>query len=622
MKKHLTILTCSLLLFLTSQAQTLTPSWEVSLPGKVKWMQINDWGIVIASCETGLYGIDPRDGNKIWEVTALTNVPEENYSTIPGTPLVVLAERSGNAKVAIINGLTGQKIFNSNESGIEKVQSKRVISEIEGVMISYSNEAGDGVALYSYTDGTEVWNTSIEKAKGNALQAQPIVDDQGNILYTNGSILYKIEGASGSILWQVETKKNFIDLFTNPSKTIVYGVSGSASEIFSQANAEPSVISMSSGGGKFLIEAFNIDNGNEEWKNPIEYKSSKYGGVALGEQDFFLLHTLSANKIKYDSGEPVWKKEKLGTGGADIGGIYGTDEGMIYVAPDSNGRTYVNYVDAEGKSIWKKKSIIVGQMIMMEDHGDAFFYITSKGPNFLSKEDGKVLWEGDKYLSGSVPVSFVRDVDDTYVMYVEGKLIRINLESRDWAEIASGFGFQAELPSDLQQIEEGFVLSGNQNAMLISKNGETVYHQYYPAPEQSFAARMALGALSTASAVGSMAYGMSSLGYGLSGAVQGNEAFMKKANQQATIASFTGEMSGGFDALASARFGEQASTDDYKLILTKQDKNIGFVKINLSNGDEEGMIVTADRTPDFVIDGIDDKLFLKLADNRVACYQL
>ncbi|MEQ9302854.1 MAG: hypothetical protein RJQ14_02990, partial [Marinoscillum sp.] len=129
-------------------------------------MQINDWGIVIASCETGLYGIDPRDGNKIWEVTALTNVPEENYSTIPGTPLVVLAERSGNAKVAIINGLTGQKIFNSNESGIEKVQSKRVISEIEGVMISYSNEAGDGVALYSYTDGTEVWNTSIEKAKG------------------------------------------------------------------------------------------------------------------------------------------------------------------------------------------------------------------------------------------------------------------------------------------------------------------------------------------------------------------------------------------------------------------------------------------------------------------------
>lgn len=604
-------------------AQTLPSQWEVSLPGKVKWIQVNDWGILITACENGLYGIDPRDGSKIWEVPSLTNIAEENYNTIPETPLVLIADKGGDAKTMIINGLTGVIVFDSEGEGIEKVVSRKVIPEVGGVLIAYSNAGGDGVALFSYQDGQKKWDAPLEKVKGKTLQAQPIVDEAGNILYANGAKVYRFNGQTGEVVWQAEISKNCIDLFTSPDGTNVYAVSGNPSDSFRAGNAEPSAVTMSGGLSKFQIESFVVSTGEPLWKKPVVYPKSKYGGVALGESDFFLMHTLGANKIDYVSGAPVWKKERFGSGGAEIGGIFETDLGLIYVAPDGTGKTYVNYVNDGGEHLWKKRPVIMGQLIMVEDYGDAIFYITTRGANFISKEDGKLTWEGDKYLAaGDVPVSFIKDGDGTYVMYVRGMLIRIVPEERDWVEITSDFAFQAELPTGLQQIDQGYVLTGNQNAMLIDGSGSIVYHKYLEAPEQSFAAKLALGALSTASAVGSFAYGVSSLSYGLVGAVQENEGFMRKAEQQATVSMFTGELSGGFAAMAKLRFGEQASTNDYKLILTKQDKNIGFVKVGLADGTEAGMVVTDDRTPKFVVDGVDDRLFLKSGDTRVTCYEL
>jgi hypothetical protein len=189
-------------------------------------------------------------------------------------------------------------------------------------------------------------------------------------------------------------------------------------------------------------------------------------------------------------------------------------------------------------------------------------------------------------------------------------------------EITSNFAFRGELPTGLQLLPNGYLLTGNQNAMLISKSGRVGYHKFYPAPEQSFGAKLALGVLGTGTALTSFAYGASSIGYGMQGALQGNDAFSRKAQKQMTVATFTRDVTGGLGAMARARFGEQAGTDTYKLILTKKNHSIGFVKINILTGEEEGQIVTNDRTPDFSIDPIGNKVFLKSADDRVACYDL
>lgn len=624
MKKTLFSLTFLITLCGNLIAQTLTPAWEISLPGKLKWMQVNDWGILVTACENGLFGVNPSDGEKLWEIPSLTNIKEDNYNIIEGTPLVRIADKGADAKTMIINGLNGEIIFNSEAEQMGKVFSSKIIYEVDGMMVAYSNEDKDGVALFNYLKAEKKWDRSFEKVKGGALQAQPLVDKEGNILYANGKNFYRLNGQTGEVIWQAEAKKNYIDLFTHPQGDVVYAVSGNASDAFKAANREPSALTVSGGAaGKFQIDAFELATGTEMWKKPVSYSKSRYSGVALGQNDFLLLHTLSANVIDYGSGAGLWKKEKIGTGGDRLSGIFPTDKGLIYAVADGTGRSNIYYVDDAGKKLWKRKAVINGDLVYLEQMNEQLFYISTRGTNMINLEDGKLLWEGDKYLAaGNVPISFIQDEDGSYVMYVRGMLVRVVPEAKDWTLITSNFAFQGELPTELRRLPNGYLLTGNQNAMLIGEDGKVIYHKYYEQPEQSFAAKMALGVVGMASSVASFAYGVSSFGYGLAGEMENNDHYRKKAMQQAAISSFTSDMTGGLDALAAVRFGEDAMVNDYKLILTKKDKSIGFMKIDLITGEEKGQIVTADRTPDFAIDAAGDKLFLKSAGQRVACYGL
>ncbi|REE00538.1 outer membrane protein assembly factor BamB family protein [Marinoscillum furvescens] len=620
MKKLLT--TCFATLYLcAAYAQVLTPDWESSLSGKVKWIQVNDWGIVIAACDNGLFGLDPRDGTKIWELSDVTKIQEEYYNTIPGTPLVLIDDKGADAKTLIINGLSGALVFDSRDEGIEKVLSRRLVREVGGIMITYSKASGDGVALYNFNDGKELWNTPMEKAKGRTL-AQPVIDSEGHILYANGSRLFRLHGQTGAVLWEAEAKKDYIDLFFSPDEATVFAVSGSPSDLFKAENAEPSALTVSGGVGKFSVQAHQVATGEPIWKKPIQYSKSKYSGVALGESDYLLLHTLSANRYSYDSPDPLWKKEKIGTGGDQLVGVYPTSDGMIYVGDDGSGRNYFNYVDEAGKPLWKKRPVVTGYISHIEDQGDAIFYITSKGANFLSKENGKELWTGSKYLSSDFPVSFVKDSDQSFVLLAEGKLIRVDLPQKDWSVIGSSFDFKGEVPSGVRLVGEKYAVTGNQNVTLLDASGNKVYHQYYEAPDQSLGAKLALGTLSAAAEVGAMVSGMSAFAYGFTGAVQGNDSYMNKAEQQAMISNFATGAAGDFSQLAKMRFGAQAASEDYKLILTERDKLLGFVKIDLASGEEQGMVVTADRTPTFTVDAVTNKLYLKSAEGRLACYDL
>lgn len=619
MRKELFAL--ALLVSMMAAAQVQTPTWNTQLPGKVKWLQVNDWGVVITACSNGLFGLDPRDGKIIWKNESLTDIKESNYQSIESTPLVLVADKGSDAKTLIINGLTGAVIFDSNAEGYEKVVTKKILPELEGLLVAYRKDDANGIALYNYVTGDKIWSTSITKAKSTLIHPEPLLDTEQQILFANGKQLYRLDAAAGTILWSFETKKNIVDLFLAPSGNEVYVVSGSASEAFSGPLNE-SGMTVSGGTSKFRIDYLGLSDGSSTWKQPIEYAKSRYSGVALGEEDFFLMHTLGANQYAYGETRPMWKKEKMGTGGQSIAGLFESEQGMIYFSPDGAGRTYGFLVNKAGEQQWKKKAIIFGDLLALEDLGDAFFYITTRGLNFISKSDGKNAWSGDQYLSSNHPVDFIRQNENEYVVYVGGKLVRVDLQQQDWTLINGDFPFNEEVPGGLQQVEEGFVLTGNQNVVLIDGSGSVAYHTYYPVAEQSLGAKLALGTLSFAAATGSAFYGISSMAYGVAGALDNNEGYTKKANQQLSISSFSEGASSEFASLAEARFALSISAAEYKLILTTKDKAVGFVKVDLHDGQEKGTIITNDRTPMYVLDHVEDKFFLKSGDSEVSGYQL
>ncbi len=623
MKKH--FLTSLLLtIFLQSAiSQVLTPDWEISVPGKIKWMQVNDWGILVAACETGLYGIQPQNGKKLWEIPSLTNIAEDSYSTIENTPLVLIGGKDSGAKTTIINGLNGGIIFDSEKENITTVVSQRLITDLHAVLIAYETAEGNGIALFDYQKADKKWNIPFEKVKDSHFKVQPVVDGEGNIFYCAGKSLFKIGGQTGEIIWQKENKKKYIDLFLHPEHHTIYAVSGTPSTSFYAAHAEGGANLASGTAGAFDIRAYEAGTGAEAWSNPVSYSKRKYSGVVLGQNDFLLLHTFSANIIDYKTGDKAWSKEKMGTGGDMIVSTFGTPQGLVYMVTDSEGWIYFNHVNNAGEPQWKKRPVVSGNLVHLEQVGDKLFYITDKETNFLDLADGTLLWKNDKYLSaGEVPISVDRSEDGAYVMYIRGMLVRVVPDRMDWEKITSDFAFKGELPTGVRNLPAGFLLTSNQNAMLINSDGRVVYHKFYEAPEQSFGAKLAWGLAGTAASATSFAYGASSMAYGLSGALHNNDSYEKKARSQATVSAFAGDVAGGLDAMLGQRFGSDAATGDYKLILTTIDKNIGFVKLNVQTGEEEGQIVTNDRTPDFAIDPIGNKVFLKSAADRVACYGL
>src|SRR5690606_31031335 len=154
---------------------------------------------------------------------------------------------------------------------------------------------------------------------------------------------------------------------------------------------------------------------------------------------------------------------------------------------------------------------------------------------------GGLLWQKDKYLaSGEVPLSVDKD-EDGYIMYAKGMLVKVKPDEQDWQKITSDFAFRGELPTGIRRLPNGYLLTGKQNAMLLGTDGKLIYHKFYEAPEQSFGAKLAFGALSTASSLASFAYGVSGLAYGVSGALEDNDDFRKKSSRQFAAASFAGE---------------------------------------------------------------------------------
>ncbi|MEQ8533530.1 MAG: PQQ-binding-like beta-propeller repeat protein, partial [Imperialibacter sp.] len=444
-------LSLGLLAVLAAEAQVLTPSWEISLPGKLKWMQINDYGILIASCDNGLYGVNPENGDKLWEITTLTNVPEANYQIIDGTPLVLIADKGGDSQTLIINGLNGNLIFDSAKEALGLIISTKVIPEAGGAMIAYSSEAGDGITMFDYVTGDRKWDTKFEKAKGKDLQPQPIIDGEGNIVYALGKDLYKLNGSTGAIMWQTDSKKNYIDLFLQPNKPVLFAVSGSPSSTFFEENTGKQIGLASGAAGNFAVDALDLSSGGEVWKNPVDYSKVKYSGVALGESDFLLFQTFSSGKIDYATGDHLWKKEKMGTGGEKNAGVFVTDKGLGYAMMDAVGRAYINFVNEAGEPMWKKRPVINGQLTYYKQYGNALFFISEQETNFLNLDDGTFMWNGDKYLSaGEVPISVVQDEDGSFVMYIKGKLVRVMPDKQDWVEITSNFAFRGELPTGIQ----------------------------------------------------------------------------------------------------------------------------------------------------------------------------
>ena len=74
---------------------------------------------------------------------------------------------------------------------------------------------------------------------------------------------------------------------------------------------------------------------------------------------------------------------------------------------------------------------------------------------------------------------------------------------------------------------------------------------------------------------------------------------------------------------ANARFKATAQGRDFMIILSQRDKLIGLVKVNKDTGEEEGSIdLGKEREPEYAVDDVMGKVFLRVGSNTLVSYKL
>ncbi|WP_258103559.1 PQQ-like beta-propeller repeat protein [Marinoscillum sp. MHG1-6] len=606
---------------LSTTAQNLNPEWETSLGANISWLEVNDWGVIIAATEKGLFGLDPQNGGALWKQEALKDVDQQGYRVIAGTPIVLL---ENGPSLQILNGLSGVLLFDSQAQGYEKIKDTEILPSIGGLLIRFKKEEGEGLALYDVKSGDKRWERAFTGGRKGALQPDPLITEGSKIIYPFGKQLLVIDGESGESLWEKESKKPYCDIFLSPDQEALIAVSGSSSNAFIRNNDDTGPVVTTQGNtGKFLMNAYAIETGTESWSH--EYKS-KYGGIAQGEQDFMLIHTFSINFIDYNTGRKKWKKEPKYVGGGLLHNAIVDESGILYAVEShvTEGRILMYYLDHEGKKLWKKPAYTNTGLLYFEKVAGGVLFVSPHGANIINIENGKTVWSGSNYLStGGAPVAMVNDAAGRPVLLLNGQLIRVLPQESKWELLAADAELGEERFGTFERVEEGYLITSPQQALLIGEKGEKKYHVSYKAPGQAVGKQLLLSAASLAlTTTAAMTVGSEGLAYSMAGAMTGKNSYKDKGSLYMDMFTLGADISDELSMTAQKRFVANLESPDYKLILCEKEKQIGLAKVDLKNGDEVAFLRTDDRKPQYVLDREDHKLYFKSGEQSVSAYSM
>src|SRR5688572_15708933 len=93
-----------------------TPMW--SFKG-AKWYSLMETGNIAVGMPTGVTMLDSSTGQPLWQRNDLGEIKEDEYTELPGTPLLLISDNSGWAqrktKITALDTLTGQTVWQTDK---------------------------------------------------------------------------------------------------------------------------------------------------------------------------------------------------------------------------------------------------------------------------------------------------------------------------------------------------------------------------------------------------------------------------------------------------------------------------------------------------------------------------
>lgn len=609
------------------------PDHIIDLKNHIQEINIHQiTGIPIAVTNESYYGIDPNTNKTVWKVdralyqklSNLTDDTPEDFFEVALTPYAIINDN-------LVDVRSGKLIIDKTKDNIKRLKKYDTMLPIGVVLLE---GASDGVQYLFCVDlnKTELkWKAKIgttsmlKDAVKGAIPENPfttgsfktIVSKNGNFIYKADKHLISINGADGTVMWDLNINPG--QAFFNNDESCLMVVDKGGSMMSMVTNSMTLNLNKLEALGKEMT-AIDPQTGKTKYELKLE---DRYKWTADFGDEFFVASTAGGNLYSYANGQKKFKKdfdEKR------IQDIQKTNEGYLI--------SYKNeqmLVDQTGKKLWKKPVVIedVSDDVDYDryDYKTGYVIAYKSYLGYYVKDQKKPVWK----LSLDEKAKLAYDALHQNILILDGeKYYIINPEKS--AEKPKPLKVKLKDDGDSFNVVDikpnSYFFSGPFEYFITDISGNIIKQKYFKEPGGFMRqlANVGSGVLAAAAAYQATA-GLMNMDKGIAQSLtglgeSGKQTFKKGVNQYNS----TNALASGaalLQAFGGPRYNAFASTPSNAYYFTKGENNDKLlIRVLKDNGDETDKLIFLNNKPVYQIDYITNKVFylhgneLQIFNNR------
>ncbi len=627
------------------------PAWTLRFESPVLWQRVTPLGGLVVGTAKGLYGVEPGGGGIAWRHEDLPDLSPDGYREILNSPFVLVAEQGQRGRVLILDSMNGRIVFDSLKVGFAQVVGHHLLPRNRALLV-IGPRADGGKSAMSLVDvaTAEVrWTKQhagatasvigrlaaalVERHTGESVSFPKPVEAAGAILIPELTGVSKIDIATGELAWRVPGIQGvaLARVYASPHRDDLFFVAAQQTMTIGTSNSE--VVTTHYG-------AFRLSDGSAVWDKPVRMKGAATEILFL-ERGAVLSSGPDGNgRLKladYESGESLWGKKGKGIEiqGTLVDHAPLADGGILLVTGHDSAWTnkgieyYLSILDpAAGTLRCSKPARCRGRLLRTEVVPRGVLYVTTSEVNLLDPATGQpvlkraVASDGNLVTAERGNVLYAFSHDDGLLYALDKRSGEVRPLSKQKVRLA-----EKDVPWSLETGDDRITLVSSQNVVGFGFDGAVRFHAHHPSPKQPALLRALYAANAFRAAMASAATGLYGAAFGSAAAetepgTPDREVASELAHGFAQLSEGYAGLSGDYVRAARARFRASAeSVDSVFMMVRLPEQGLRLARVSKATGAIVATIdLGRDRTPDYQVDAIDNRVYYRVGLNEIAGY--
>ncbi|NVK09401.1 MAG: PQQ-like beta-propeller repeat protein [Tenacibaculum sp.] len=585
---------------------------------QVGWIKQTSDGNIIASGAKGLLAMNNNTGEILWHNKELKAVDKNTFLNIDGLPFfyVEYAPVVGKVRGIILNSSNGDIVFDTKDKGY-RIKDYTLLKDKGIILFELLDNKKQKLMNFDLVKSQLNWIINLgevgnifKKLVGSSfINHGPFFTSPNNLIIGIKDKIFAINFSNGEIVWKHKTKKKVNALvYSEKNNNLYVGIKKSS---------------------KLLV--LNPDNGEDITPGKLKLRGELIDVTSNSNGDLILVETEGFNIINPETNLFKWKKSfKIDY----LNEVIPHEKGFIAIGKDEK-KGSIALVSPEGKKIWNTN--VNGYAYYITPTEKGVLYISTERSNILDYNKGKDVWRRDVKFK-SIPAVTYDENENKVILFENRKGYKFDLESGEINQFADDIRLEEvkrKTPLVAEYIKgEGYLLYTDQHISLLKPDGTIKYSNYYkPASSIQGLTRVAQLGLAFAGVdfdIQGSLDNIEMLNDLSNGAYRTSKDQTDGTSETSTIASLhvgtgDGNMHEIFN-ITSKRFYNSKIIKDSQFIVTKVKRQDlpsihKIIKVDKKTGAIDKEIDLLDKTPNYVIDKVDNMVFINENNTLISAHK-